>query len=93
MKNKLLLIGLLMAFSLSSTAQNGSLRGKVFDASTNKPLAYASVVVYQSSTGAITDGNGIFEFNTLYPGFVRIQVSLVGYNCRNRNYQCTNTFS
>ncbi len=79
MKNKLLLIGLLMAFSLSSTAQSGSLRGKVFDASTNKPLAYASVVVYQSSTGAITDGNGIFEFNTLYPGFVRIQVSLVGY--------------
>ena len=49
----LLIIGLFSSFSL--LAQSGTVKGKVTDASNNEPIAFASVLIYGTQTGATTD--------------------------------------
>jgi iron complex outermembrane receptor protein len=67
-------LGLLI--SLSVMAQSGQLRGKVFDALDNKPLANAHVQVVGSG-GTTTDSDGAFSLPC--NGAVDVIVSFVGY--------------
>ncbi|MCG8474284.1 MAG: TonB-dependent receptor [Cytophagales bacterium] len=60
-------------------AQSGILRGKVSQALTNDPVAFASVAVEGESAGAITDEQGGFEITGLEPGLYNVIVSSVGY--------------
>ena len=63
-------------------AQNGSVRGKVTDANNNEAIAFANVVVYGSQFGSTTDINGDFEIKGIEPGYIRLQVSYVGYETK-----------
>lgn len=55
------------------------IRGQVVDATTNEPVPFASVVIWNTTTGAMTDFDGNFLFTGVAPGFVEIRVSSVGY--------------
>lgn len=57
----------------------GVIRGQVVDATTNEPVPFASVVIWNTTTGAMTDFDGNFLFTGVAPGFVEIRVSSVGY--------------
>jgi len=67
-------LGLLI--SLSTMAQSGQLRGKVFDAVDNKPLANANVR-FAGGSGTTTDDNGMFSLPCSGPA--DIIISFVGY--------------
>ena len=73
---------ILLALLLSVTsllAQQGTLKGQVYSTKSNEPLESASVRVQGTSLGARTDVQGRFVIAGLKPGFVRLIVSMLGY--------------
>lgn len=78
---KQLALFLILSFLLSWPAlgQTGVLRGSVKDAFTNEAIPFVNVVVFGSSTGTMTDTLGQFEFDQLPTGFLRLQLSSIGY--------------
>ena len=73
----------LAIFILSSAgfaqAQNGIIRGTIFEESTGEPLYGVSVLVKELSTGAVTDFDGKFEIQAA-PGTYTLQVSYISYS-------------
>ncbi len=69
----------LLLFSISTKAQNISLKGRVVDAINNEPLPFVTILVSGTNSGTITDENGNFQFIGIKPGFIRIEASFVGY--------------
>lgn len=81
MKKLILTLYIFLIFT-ALHAQNGVLRGVVRDAYTNQPIPFVSVVIFESTVGTMTDTLGRFEFNNLETGFVRLQLSSLGYNAK-----------
>ena len=59
-------------------AQNGNIRGKVFDQSTGESLVGVTVFVVGTSTGTITDLDGAFTLS-LSEGNYSVQLSYISY--------------
>lgn len=78
---RLLFFFLLSALGLTVMAQNnaGVLKGRVVNQANNEPVAFANVVIWNSTTGMVTDSDGRFRFANLAPGFLHVQVSSIGY--------------
>ena len=73
---------ILLALLLNVTsllAQQGTLKGQVYSTKSNEPLESASVRVQGTSLGTRTDVQGRFVIAGLKPGFVRLIVSMLGY--------------
>ncbi len=60
-------------------AQEAGLTGRVIDDVSNIPLPFANVVVSGTNIGAVTDIDGNFQYFGLIPGFIRVEVSYIGY--------------
>lgn len=76
----MLLVMMTVNFSL---AQNGVLRGKIFDANTKQPIG--SAVVFVSNTYYYTTSSGSFEVKKLHSGYQKIKISMVGYSSYTEN--------
>lgn len=90
MKNKspksllksILTIVLLVLFQLLAGfafAQNGTIRGAVYDESNGEPLFGVSVLVKELAIGAVTDFDGKFEIQAA-PGTYTLQVSYISFS-------------
>ena len=77
-KHYYILLALLLNVT-SLLAQQGTLQGQVYSTKSNEPLESASVRVQGTSLGARTGGQGRFVISGLKPGFVRLIVSMLGY--------------
>jgi len=75
------LISLLLAASLWSTTAfaQSSVRGRVSDTNTGRPLAAAQVRIVELSQRTNTDSAGIFTFNNVPAGSYTLSVRSVGY--------------
>lgn len=73
----ILLIMLLFAGNL--LAQNGVVKGRIFDALNNEPLPFVNVIITNTQVGAISDIDGNFLITGVKPGYITITVSFVGY--------------
>lgn len=60
-------------------AQNGTIKGLIFDAKTNEPLIGASVLVEGTTNGAAADLDGNFEIHNLPAGTYVLRASYVAY--------------
>lgn len=80
---------LLLAFSFSALAQQGSITGTVTDQKTNEPLAGVNVGIQDSKKGSATDINGQFEIMNVSPGNYTLVISSVGYASKNFNATIT----
>jgi len=76
-RNSLLLFLLLFSFQLF--AQKGIVKGRIYDAKTNQPIEFASVLIQGSTISSTTDLDGNYIFTGVDPGFKRMVVSLVGF--------------
>lgn len=77
----LAILFLVIAFQLITSfvfAQNGTIRGAIFDESTGEPLYGVSVLVKETSTGAVTDFDGKFEVQVA-PGSYTLQISYISF--------------
>ena len=70
----LLLIGQGMLY-----AQDGIIQGRVYNANNNEPIPFASVAIFGTTIGSISDLDGNFLFTGLEPGYVDLRVSSVGF--------------
>ena len=75
-----IITGLLI--SSISLAQTGQIRGKVVDANNNEPVPFANILIYGTQTGTTSDFDGNFILTGLEPGFVKLQISFVGYKTK-----------
>jgi len=60
-------------------ALNSELKGIVTDATNNEPIPFATVLIEGTQIGVVTELDGTFTFTDVPPGYVKIQVSLLGY--------------
>ncbi|EAQ99839.1 outer membrane beta-barrel family protein [Maribacter sp. HTCC2170] len=91
MKKVVLLFALLIYGAITanhptdpSDLKNGSIYGKVIDASLKEPVAYAAIVIKSqldgaNLTGGITQEDGSFEIRDLPEGDLILEVQFIGY--------------
>lgn len=95
MKKKLLAIVMAVSASIlfvtMSYAENyvpdpkgGTIRGRVLDASTNKPMEYVNIAVFRSSdssliTGTITNPEGQFKLDKIASGEYYLRITFLGF--------------
>ena len=60
-------------------AQQGTVKGQVYSMKSNDPLELATVRVQGTKLGARTDVEGRFVISGVKPGFVRLIVTMLGY--------------
>jgi len=72
----------LLFYPGSAIAQQGTIRGRVYDESTNEGLPFVNLIIDGTTIGSTTDFDGNFLFTGVEPGFVRLRVSTVGYETR-----------
>ena len=78
MKHNLLLLGVLSAWLLVSTAIQAQITGTVLEASTGEPIIGASVLEVGTTTGSITDFDGKFTLNVAEG--TQLQFSYMGFS-------------
>jgi hypothetical protein len=69
----------LISSNLFSQANNGAIKGKVIDSKTNQGVPFASIAVWGTTTGVISDLDGNFTFSGLKPGFIVLHASSIGF--------------
>lgn len=79
MKRFVLSIAIVIPILLQAQQNSGSVKGRVYNSKTNEGVPFASIVVWGTNTGAMTDFDGNFSFTGLKPGFVELRVSSVGF--------------
>lgn len=78
-----LLLTVLVCWGMVLAAQNYCvIKGRVYDESNQQGVPFANVVVYGTTTGVAADEEGYFRLEDVTPGFVRLEVSSVGYRTR-----------
>lgn len=60
-------------------AQQGTVEGRVYSMKSNSPLELATVRVQGSNLSARTDSVGRFAISGVNPGFIRLIVTMLGY--------------
>ena len=65
--------------SAHGLAQNGILKGKVFNKISNEAVPFASIVIQGTTTGTSSDENGAYEIKNLQPGQYNLEATFVGF--------------
>ncbi|MFZ1677098.1 MAG: carboxypeptidase-like regulatory domain-containing protein, partial [Saprospiraceae bacterium] len=76
---RLLTIISLLATTCSAVAQTSGIKGRVINLKTNEPIAYANVIVANTTSGALTDSNGYYVINAISPGIYTLTCSFIGF--------------
>jgi len=77
------LLSLLASFfllTISTFAQNGSLRGNIFDTDTGEPIIYCNLQLRGTGTGATTDFEGFFTMTKVPVGNYQLVATYIGYD-------------
>ncbi|MDJ1501690.1 TonB-dependent receptor [Xanthocytophaga agilis] len=90
-KNSLLLsltlslFGILSIIQLVTAQSTGNLKGRIIEQSTKQPLAGVSVLLDNTTFGAVTDTAGIFSIKTIPAGSYSLTISMVGFQTKKIN--------
>lgn len=81
MKPKVFKILLYCLFSagLLNAQETGTVKGKIIDQKSREALPFVNILVYGTSIGATSDGDGNFEIKNVPFGYVKIQATFIGY--------------
>jgi len=79
MKFRNLLHVFILLISIQSFAQKGTIKGRIYDAKTNQPIEFASILIQGSTIASTSDLDGNYIFAGVEPGFKRLVVSLIGF--------------
>ena len=70
---------LITIIPLSGIAQQGTIEGRIFNAKNNEPVEFATIAIFGTTMGSISDLDGNFLFTGLEPGYVELRVSSIGF--------------
>jgi len=72
---------IIVIFSSSfAFAQNGTIRGFVYEKETGEPVIFTNVYLFRTSHGAATDVNGYFTISKIPDGDYTLMVTYLGYD-------------
>jgi len=60
-------------------SQQGVIEGRIYNTKNNEPVQFASVAIYGTTIGSVSDLDGKFLFTGLEPGYVELRVSSVSF--------------
>jgi len=69
----------IILLSTTALAQKGTIKGRIYDAKSNHPIEFATIVIQGTTTGSTSDLEGNYIFTGIEPGFKRIVVNFLGY--------------
>lgn len=77
---KRLIFYILFSFIYFNTyCQNGIITGRIHNTVSNEALPFATVGIVGTTTGTVSDDNGIYIFSNLKPGIYSVSVSVLGF--------------
>lgn len=76
---------IILIFPVILYAQNGIIRGFVFEKETGEPVIYTNVYLYKTSYGAATDVNGYFMISKIPAGNYTLLVTYLGFDTLKMN--------
>jgi len=79
MKQKNRILFFLLILTSQGFAQKGIIKGRIYDAKTNQPIEFASILIQGSTIASTSDLEGNYIFTGVEPGFKRLVVSLIGF--------------
>ncbi len=81
--SSLVLLFLLSVSGFAQTKINSKITGKVVDASTQKPVEYATITISDSKSkpinGGVTDTKGVFTIQNIPAGVYTVTIDFIGY--------------
>ncbi len=81
----------LLLFPVMLHAQQGTIKGRIFDERNNEPVPFANIIIFGTNIGTSSDLDGNFIFTGVTPGFVQLAASAVGFESRvTEDFQVTN---
>ena len=81
MKQRFTLFTLVLSlFSMVAAAQNGSVRGFVYEEESGEPVIFTNVYLVGTSLGAGTDVNGYFLISDVPAGDYQLRITYLGYD-------------
>ncbi len=81
-RNLLLTLGFFLATGLVVIAQQGAIKGKIFDKDTKEPIPFANIVLENKGSmvgGATSDFDGNYTIKPIPPGTYDLKATFVGY--------------
>ena len=83
-------------FALSAFAQTGSVRGRIIDAKTKRPLEFVNVSIRATGTqtpltGTVSDSTGVFRINRVKNGTYTLTASFIGYKSVEKEFTISPT--
>ena len=72
-------VGIITA-NFTASAQNGIIRGFVYEKESGEPALYTNVYLYKTTYGATTDQNGFFTISQIPPGSYTLMVTYIGFD-------------
>lgn len=77
-----------MAFvGLAAMAQNGIIRGFVYEKSTQVPVPFSNIQLKDTRMGTATNNSGFFQINNVAPGTYTLVVSFIGFETQEKEIQ------
>jgi hypothetical protein len=71
---------LFISGQISVAQQNsGVISGRVYNSKSNEGVPFATVQIWGTAIGIVTDSEGSFSFSGIKPGFVELRISSVGF--------------
>jgi hypothetical protein len=70
---------LFLLLPVALLAQQGVIQGRVYNANNNEPVEFATVAIFGTTIGSISDLDGNFLFTGLEPGYVQVRISSIGF--------------
>lgn len=78
----LFLVLLTLAGSRLPAQNRCVVKGRVYDAASQEGIPFANVLVFGTTLGVAADGEGYFRVENVMPGFVRLEISSLGYKTK-----------
>ncbi len=70
---------ILLSPVLHGQTNSGVIKGRIYNLKTNEGVPFATVQIWGTTIGAVSDFDGNFSFTGLKPGYTELRVSSVGY--------------
>ena len=90
---KLLILAVLLLFAGATFAQQGAVKGFVYEKGSEEPLPFATVAVEGTTIGSKSNNSGFFNIPKLPVGTITLRVSSVGYETTNKTIEIKANFT
>ena len=70
---------ILLSPVLHGQTNSGVIKGRIYNLKTNEGVPFATIQIWGTTIGAVSDFDGNFSFTGLKPGYTELRVSSVGY--------------